>query len=321
MPRRVITMSKFGRHGRWGNQIMQYAFLKVYAKMHDLEVQIPPWYGNVVFGASDPPVTAKLPIFEERMRPTEPWRLDAPRRPGGPWTEQLPPIGDEAADRDWHGYGQYHTSWYEPHKEYVQSLFQPTAETRERMEPAVRKLAARKLAGSMTVIGIHYRLTDNGHVIFWNTPAQWYHRLLGRLLPTLDRPTVFVASDDKRTAAREFARYDPVFVTDLMPLGTPVTDYCYLSKESQLCPENADFYPEWHLLRHCCDIILAGGPVTYSFTAAWLSDRCRQFWRSDLPRRGFVLEAPWWTVPMTHTRCELYPDVPGLTVEKNPYWI
>jgi len=56
----LITMSKFGRFGRFGNQIFEYMFLKTYAKKHGLEVQIPPWVGNYLFGTDDPPTTLVL---------------------------------------------------------------------------------------------------------------------------------------------------------------------------------------------------------------------------------------------------------------------
>ena len=66
MTKHLITMSTFGTNGRFGNQIFQYAFLKIYAKEHDLQVQIPRWpIGEYLFGHQDPEISQILPQIRE----------------------------------------------------------------------------------------------------------------------------------------------------------------------------------------------------------------------------------------------------------------
>ena len=55
--RSVITMATLGTNGRFGNQIFQYAFLKIYAKTHQLKLQTSQWIGQYLFGHREPIVS------------------------------------------------------------------------------------------------------------------------------------------------------------------------------------------------------------------------------------------------------------------------
>ena len=48
--RPVVTMYCLGKLGRFGNQLFQYAYLKIYAQIHDLRVETPEWIGQYLFG-------------------------------------------------------------------------------------------------------------------------------------------------------------------------------------------------------------------------------------------------------------------------------
>lgn len=47
---RVLAMSTLGRNGRFGNQVFQYAFLRIYAHRHGLEVRVPEWIDHAALG-------------------------------------------------------------------------------------------------------------------------------------------------------------------------------------------------------------------------------------------------------------------------------
>ncbi|MEH7178583.1 hypothetical protein [Neobacillus vireti] len=49
----IITMSTLGVNGRFGNQLLQYGFLKIYAKVYNLEVLTPKWIGQYLFGQNE----------------------------------------------------------------------------------------------------------------------------------------------------------------------------------------------------------------------------------------------------------------------------
>jgi hypothetical protein len=52
-----VSMTSLGRHGRWGNSVFQYMFLKSFAREYGLECEVPTWPGQRLFGHVDRPVT------------------------------------------------------------------------------------------------------------------------------------------------------------------------------------------------------------------------------------------------------------------------
>jgi len=60
-PESVLTMSSIGQLGRFGNQLFQYAFLRICAKESGARVECPPWIGQSLFGHQDATITNRLP--------------------------------------------------------------------------------------------------------------------------------------------------------------------------------------------------------------------------------------------------------------------
>lgn len=303
----VITMTAFGRMGRFGNQIFQYMFLHTYAKMYGCEVQIPRWCGHQLWGHTDPPITRALPAYHERLNGEA--KLMA---------NQMPPEDDEAVDKNWFGYAQYHTSRYAPHKEFIRSLFQPTEYALERVGKAAETL---KSLGTKR-IGIHIRRGDYGRLKYHRTPIEWYIRLLHALWPTLHDPVLFIASQNPGLVD-EFVQYDPVTAGELgvQPLGESQADYRDLPENIKRQHKSLDPFPEWYLLSQC-DYILA--PVSsYSFTAAMMNPDLKRFYRSNVGKQGFEQLDVWNTDSLlTGNICETYRHIPGMCLEHNPphYW-
>src|SRR2546427_571854 len=52
---------KLGQWGRFGNQVFEYAFIKLFGRTHHLRVETSPWVGNQLFGAADPQVHKQFP--------------------------------------------------------------------------------------------------------------------------------------------------------------------------------------------------------------------------------------------------------------------
>ncbi len=296
-----ITMSKLGRHGRFANQIFQVAFLRIYAREHDLVVQNAPWVGEQLFGVAPSPVMVKLPPYHEPLKKT-----------GQPFG---PPRG-EAIGCDFHGYAQYHTSYHRPHREFLCELFQPTQAIRDRLAPAAAGLGTRR----QTRVGIHLRRGDYGRFAFYITPVHWYLNWLAAAWSLLDDPLLFVASED-RALVDEFAAYNPQTAeslgVDLQAEPLPVYHYQRYDLEHPE-PHLLDFFPDWYLLTQC-DILLIPNS-TFSFAAAMFSERLRHCFRSDLPTERFVEIDPWDTEPMTRHLAEDYKHIPGVCLDENPQW-
>lgn len=256
----VLAMSTLGANGRFGNQLFQYAFLRVYAKRHGLRVETSPWIGRYLFGCADPPISRAWPMV------TQSWQA--------PQDDHIPHLVPPLSNVDIWGYFQYHTSYYAPDRQFIRSLFVPTPAVRDRLQPAVRQL--RSLG--KTVVGIHLRRTD---CYVFTTPSGWYKQVLADLWPRLEAPVLFLASDDLDAVRSDFTPFHPVTSWDL----------------NVSMPE-ADFYPDFYLLSQCDYMAISNS--SYSFTASWLNDRAQLFLKPDPRAGKLVPYDPWNCEPLWH---------------------
>lgn len=264
----VVTMSTLGKKGRFGNQIFQYAFLKIYAKVFGMKVETPKWIGQYLFGLTDPPITNKLPVIYEEKQ------------------SNLQSIFREAKPRyknvDFYGYYQFHTSNFAPYKDYFQSLFTPTRKINVVMEKGRLKLLSR----GKTLVGLHirrgdyikYRNSDKKNV-FFIAPTAWYKNWLSSVWDKLNNPVLFIASDEIDAVISDFSEYSPVTSKDL---------YDSFPK--------AAFYPDFYLLTQCD--IMAISNSTFSFAASMLNKRAESFLRTDIDAKKLVSYNPWASPPL-----------------------
>ncbi len=68
----MLSFSKLGEHGRLGNQLFQYAFLRTQAERLGVPFYCPHWTGDDVFTLEDEPqrintISSKFPLYEEPM--------------------------------------------------------------------------------------------------------------------------------------------------------------------------------------------------------------------------------------------------------------
>lgn len=246
MGRGVISMSKLGQMGRFANQLIQYMFLKTYARRHNLEVQTPKWIGQDLFGLDDPPIAGPLPPFDEVHDKDEQRMV-------------IPHLIEPLKDVDVTGFFQYPTRYYAPERPFIQRLFTPIPSIQQPLSTAVSRLRQ----GSRTVVGLHVRRGDYGFSYFYRTPLEWYLRWLERMWSEWDDPVLFVATDEPRPVLRALKRYRPVTASDL-GLRLPTAPY----------------YPDFHLLSSAD--VLAIPNSTFSFVAALLNENLSAAYRSHL---------------------------------------
>jgi hypothetical protein len=298
-------MRELGRCGRWGNQVFQYQFLRLYADRWGLEVQLPPWVGNELCGFSEPNISVMLPHAHEK------WQ-------GNHLDEQVPPRANEFVNTDWRGYAQYHASYYAPWKYEIRSWFMPTLEVLDQVLPATQ-WALEQFIAKRTIIGLHIRRGDYGRLIFHLTPKEWWRKWLEENWQRFVNPILFIATESPETL-EWFADYDPVTMADLNVTLKPSRRYYnYLSHDlAKREPWQMDFFPDWYMLT-LCDV-LALSNSTFGFTAAMMNKFLQECWRSSIPEQGFESIDPWDSRPMRLERCEDYPDVEGIALKRNPYW-
>jgi hypothetical protein len=217
----VVSMSTLGSNGRFGNQLFQWAFLKLYGLRSNCRVQTGYWVGNDLYNARAEPAYPKLrrQVFLE---------FNGIERTL--WYMSEPPI-----NLDFHGFFQEISPKWRRHKKLFQLLFKPHAEL---TEPIEGWLAAHIPAGSTTV-GIHIRRGD--YLVYdhqkapWfrPIPVEWYRDLLQRLWPTLERPALIFASDEPGLV-QQFQDFNPV----VLPAR-------------ELVDKAISFFPDFHALCRC----------------------------------------------------------------------
>lgn len=266
MEKPLITMSTFGTNGRFGNQIFQYAFLKIYAKEHDLQVQIPRWpIGEYLFGHQDPEISQILPQIREsseEIAESEIFNANPPLK-----------------NIDIRGYFQYHTSYYARYKEYFCDLFKPRREIEQKIQQAWHKLGL----SQKTVVCLHIRLKDYGFSYFFIPPFAWYLDWLNELWPTLANPILYIATDEPETVLPHFAAYHPLTAKDLQ-VKLSEADF------------DADFYVDFYMLTQGDRVAISNS--TFSFAACMLNQRSKLFVRPHLPSQKLIPFDPWDSEPI-----------------------
>lgn len=252
-----IGMSGLGEMGRFGNQLLQYAFLRLYAERHTLSAEAPDWMGRDLFDLDDPLPRGPLPVLEETE--ADLWGMLAGTLPA-------------QADRDLKGYFCGHSAGFAPFRDRFRSLFAPGRNASTALAPAMERLGG---PPGGTLVALHLRRGDFGKDQFWIAPADWYLSWLETLWPTLAAPRLYIASDDPETL-KSFGKYSPLCAADLGP-AIP----------------GAEFLIDHMALRTADRLAISNS--TFSFTAAMLNERAPAggFVRPERDARALVPFYPW----------------------------
>ncbi len=130
----VLTMSSIGQLGRFGNQLFQYAFLRICAEKSGARVvECPPWIGQTLFGHNDAPISKRLPPAIERSDVGKNLFDYIPEFI--PYLEKLADakssrVGSEVletglANVDLWGFFQFQTRCLKPHQQFFAHCFSP----------------------------------------------------------------------------------------------------------------------------------------------------------------------------------------------------
>ncbi|KJH69368.1 alpha-1,2-fucosyltransferase [Aliterella atlantica] len=291
----VLSMSSLGKLGRFGNQLFQYAFLRICALKSGAKVECPSWIGQSLFGHIDLPISQLLPPAIEQLDRGETLFDAMPefipyfeKMAGAPSIR----VGVEAIEQglsnvDLWGFFQFHTRFLQPHQAFFRSLFQPIPELREALEVGLTQLRSR----GKTIIGVHIRRGDFVHLPMAGftllVPLEWWCEWLDRMWERFDQPVLFLCSDDLDRVLPAFAKFKPVTCNEL---SIEVT---------QLQSIHAEFYVDFFILSQC-DVVGISNSV-FSFAACLLNERGQQFFRPcwDFSIK-FVQFDPWESLPLLY---------------------
>lgn len=246
------TMRSLGGQGRFGNQILQYGALRLYADRAGVQAMAPDWIGRDLFGLDDPlPCGAKETLPEEQVMDVLLGR--AKPRP----------------NVDLSGYFCGDMTALSAHRSRFQALFVPVGAARRAGEQAMAALRAL----GRTVVAVHLRRGDFGAGRFWIAPGAWYLQWLRSEWGRLDKPLLYVATDDPATVA-EFEEFRPMVAGQV----------------SEPLP-GAEFFVDHWVLRNAD--LLAVSNSTFSVTAGLLNERASGCFRPDRAAGGLRAFDPW----------------------------
>lgn len=257
----VVSMATLGSYGRFGNQLFQWAFLKLYAIRSNCRVQGGSWIGNQLYGAQaeSPDPTLPRQIFIEFTGVERTL-----------WYMREPQI-----NIDFQGFFQEIPSSWRRHKQLFRLLFQPTPAI---AQPIDQWLHDHVPAGS-TLVGLHIRRGDYlvyDHVQFpWfrPIPIEWYRTLLDKIWPTLERPVLIFASDEAMLI-RHFHDYKPLM------LPAPL-----------LADPSIQYFPDFHALSRCDVLTVINS--SFSRMASLLGADARRFFLPNMSASAFEPYDPW----------------------------
>jgi hypothetical protein len=251
-----IVMPTLGVNGRFGNQLLQYGILRLYAERIGAQTLVPDWIGRDLFAHCDPVIGGVKPIGKI----DECGVIDILAGRTNTFQSNIEVCG----------YFCGNTSDWASGKGAFQKLFEPIPKVCSHVNAALRQL---HMFGS-TLVVLHLRRGDYGYGPFWIAPTSWYKTWLEQVWPELDLPVLYIATDDAKLAL-EFSRYKPFLSSDLIDSLPGVEFFC----------------DHW-IMRHAD--ILATSNSTFSGTAALLNKKpAAKFLRPDLIQNGLRPYDPW----------------------------
>ncbi|HEY0835239.1 MAG TPA: tetratricopeptide repeat protein [Azospirillum sp.] len=257
-PRRPrVTSSTLATKGRFAHTVLEYVLVRLYAETFGYVLETPDWVGGTFFELDDPPQSGPLPpLLFPRRTINELVSGTAARAP--------------IADRDILS-PLFLFEHKQAYRERVQSWLRPRRVWAPHLDPAVERLRA---AGA-TVVAIHIRRGDFVTCNYPITETAWYVDWLRELWPRLDRPVLYLASDDLPAVRHAFADFRPLTRADV------VEEWAGL-----------DFLQDFHVLMNA-DVVGISAASGFSLLAARLNTRARLFVEPDVAARRIRPFAPW----------------------------
>ncbi|MBK3733269.1 tetratricopeptide repeat protein [Azospirillum brasilense] len=252
-----VTSSSLATRGRFAHTVLEYILVRLYAEKHGFVLETPDWVGGAFFELNDPPQSGPLPPLLFARRTLNDLVSGATERAPIADRDILSPLFLFEHKRD---YRQRVQSWLRPRRVWDPQL-----------APAVERLRA---AGN-TVVALHIRRGDFVTSNYPITETAWYVDWLRDWWPRLDRPVLYLASDDVPAVRHAFAEFHPLTRADV------VEEWVGL-----------DFLQDFHVLMNA-DVVGTSAASGFSVLAARLNTRARLFVEPDVAARRIRPFEPW----------------------------
>lgn len=252
-----VTSSTLATRGRFAHTVLEYILVRLYAETYGFVLETPDWVGGTFFELNDPPQSRPLPpLLFARRTINELVSGTSARAP--------------LADRDILS-PLFLFEHKQEYRQRVQSWLTPRRVWAPYLDPAVERLRA----VGHTVVAIHIRRGDFVTCNYPITETAWYVDWLREWWPRLDRPVLYVASDDVAAVRHAFAEFHPLTRADV------VEEWAGL-----------DFLQDFHVLMNA-DVVGTSAASGFSVLAARLNTRARLFVEPDVAARRIRPFEPW----------------------------
>jgi hypothetical protein len=238
--RGTVTMTRLGNHGRFANQLFQYAFLKMYTLRHGATVAVPSWGGKHLYGFDDPSCDG---LWFPQLR--FPGHVLAPEL----WEAEEPPIGVDML-----GYFQEIPACWRRHRPFLRRMFQLPRPFESAIDAWHADMTR---GGERTLVAIHVRRGDyrdqSDNPWLRLVPEAWYLAWLRTIWPTLRDPLLFIATDEPdviRPVFKEFETAPASLRQAVQLLPDSLRDFEILRRADYLAMCNSSFSRMAAILAH-----------------------------------------------------------------------
>lgn len=252
-----VTSSSLATKGRFAHTVLEYILVRLYAEKYGFVLETPDWVGGTFFELNDPPQSRSLPPLLFARRTLNDLVSGTSTREPIANRDILSPL--------------FLFEHKQAYRQRVQSWLRPRRIWAPYLDPAVERL---RTAGN-TVVAIHIRRGDFVSCNYPITETAWYVNWLRECWPRLDRPVLYVASDDVAAVRQDFADFHPLTRADV------VDEWAGL-----------DFLQDFHVLMNA-DVVGTSAASGFSVLAARLNTRARLFVEPDVAACRIRPFAPW----------------------------
>ncbi|MFD2262706.1 hypothetical protein ACFSM5_07385 [Lacibacterium aquatile] len=256
----VVQISYFRNLGRFANRMFMYSNLILYRLRSCCRVEIPAWEEAELFPVALPAPSEVLP--QQTFAP-----FHGSER-------HLLHLDDPMIGVDFFAYFQELTSQHTRHKAFIRRLLTPSGY----YTGAINEWLAEEVPAGSTLVALHVRRGDylnyGDSPWFRAIPVEWYLEWLPGVLSTIEKPVLYVATDDPENIPPRFAEYNPLIA--------PVT---------QLVEPAFSFLVDFHVMRRAK--VLAMCNSSFSRMGALLGDDDKEVYIPNCPEKRFERYDPW----------------------------
>lgn len=256
-PLPCVTMTSLGSLGRFGNQLIQYAILRLYARKAGAVAVCPDWIGRDLYALDDP----TIPSSQISTSLHENAVIEALEGENTPANVELQGFFSDTFER------------WKHRRDEIRAFFKPSP----KLLPLVESWVTAVRSHGSEVVAIHLRRGDFDGETFWKAPEEIYLNWLNALWPTLANPVLYVASDEPSVIAA-FEKFAPISAVHL---------------EGKV--PGIEFYTDHAIITHADHVAVS--PSTFSWTACWLNTTAKSFSRPNRATGSMEPWDPWGSNP------------------------